>query len=476
MKLSMSMLAWYLRDKQPDCRIEDDSLCIQGLRFVSDDIDDMQPEYLYFGNGSYFFAASQYSDAYLVMNRHSMLVFKDTDFNALLNALLSAFDYFNSWEDRLRAAQERNAPLREFVDIAAPVFENPLAVGSLDMRFVVGSSLEGHRVDPLWQSIIEGAAGTHLAMYKPYFDTEGRKVQDLTERPRMVRNVYEGGDPVMMLYLPQEEELAGYISILQEDGSLELMNRQLAPVFASYCLHAKELVSDSGSIQASASLFKNLLEGRDIGKHNLDRLKSLLPTAPWRVLALQVSGRTDRLAINALLSDLKSREGCRFPVELGGTCYCMVQGLDERLVRPLATQAAIGASAPTFELATVAARRQQAEFALSHSHDEPGLFLCEEYACDYLLRTFREQELTAFLLHPALEALECYDEENQGELRHTLTEYLRCERNQHRTADEMHIHVNTLRYRLQRIREITGLTLEDEAELKYLRLSDWLEK
>ena len=26
------------------------------------------------------------------------------------------------------------------------------------------------------------------------------------------------------------------------------------------------------------------------------------------------------------------------------------------------------------------------------------------------------------------------------------------------------------------IAQITGLTLEDEAELKYLRLSDWLEK
>jgi len=40
---------------------------------------------------------------------------------------------------------------------------------------------------------------------------------------------------------------------------------------------------------------------------------------------------------------------------------------------------------------------------------------------------------------------------------------------------ELHVHANTMRYRLQRIREVAGLTLENEAELKYLRLSDWLE-
>ena len=103
------------------------------------------------------------------------------------------------------------------------------------------------------------------------------------------------------------------------------------------------------------------------------------------------------------------------------------------------------------------------------------MFLCEDYACDYLLRTFRELELTSTLLHPALEILERYDDENQTELRETLAMYLLHERNQLVAAKALHVHANTLRYRLQRIREIAGLTLEDEAELKYLRLSDWLE-
>ena len=161
MKLSMSLLAWYLRDQQPICHIQDDSLCIQGLRFVMDDVEEMQPEYLYFGMGLHFFTDEQYADKCLVVNHHSMLLFDDADYNTLLNKILSAFDFFNSWEADLLDAGTRHAPLQEFVDIAAPAFENPLAIGSLDMSFIVSSDLEGHHVDPLWESICKGTANVN---------------------------------------------------------------------------------------------------------------------------------------------------------------------------------------------------------------------------------------------------------------------------------------------------------------------------
>ena len=101
MKLSMSLLAWYLRDQNPECHIQDDCMCIQGLRFVMDDVDVMRPEYLYFGMGSHFFADRRYADRCLVANQHSMLLFSSDNYNALLNRVLSAFDFFNTWEASL---------------------------------------------------------------------------------------------------------------------------------------------------------------------------------------------------------------------------------------------------------------------------------------------------------------------------------------------------------------------------------------
>lgn len=136
---------------------------------------------------------------------------------------------------------------------------------------------------------------------------------------------------------------------------------------------------------------------------------------------------------------------------------------------------AVGASMPFSNLTSLPIRRQQSMFAPEQSDGQTGLFLCESFACSYLLESFRSLELTASLLHPALETLERYDEQNQSELRKTLSVYVRHERNQLFSARAMHIPPNTMRYRLQRIAEITGLNLEDSEELKYLRLSDWLE-
>ena len=79
--------------------------------------------------------------------------------------------------------------------------------------------------------------------------------------------------------------------------------------------------------------------------------------------------------------------------------------------------------------------------------------------------------MTAALLHPALEILENYDRENHGELRSTLSVYLTKERNQLLASEALYIHPNTMRYRLSRIRELTGLTLEDPEELKYLEIN-----
>lgn len=475
MKLSMSLLAWYLRDQEPVYHIQEDSLCIKGMRFVLDDVDDMQPEYLYFGMGSHFFADHRYEDVCLMVNQHSMLLFDGVEYNALLNGTLSAFDFFNGWEANLLDAGARNAPLQEFVDIAAPVFGNPLSVGSLDMSFIVSSNLEGHRVDPLWESICNGTADMNPALYEPYLDAVGNKIEDLSEAPQLVRNVYEGGDPVAMLYLPRGGGVAGYVSILQEDGRLTAQNLQLAPVFARYCLKAEELLSESGSLQSGAAPFQRLLEGGDIGPDNLARFKKALPAPPWRLLAMRMSGRGDRLATSALLSELRRHPDCCLPLELGRACLCVAAENAVSQVDLLQGSVSVGASAPFTDPSALPVRLQQAKFALEQAGDSRGVFLCENFACEYLLRAFRALDTTAPLLHPALEVLERYDEENQAELRMTLSTYLHHERNQLEAAKALHVHPNTMRYRLGRIREVAGLTLENAEELKYLRLSDWLE-
>ncbi|MFC6881265.1 PucR family transcriptional regulator [Actinomadura yumaensis] len=63
--------------------------------------------------------------------------------------------------------------------------------------------------------------------------------------------------------------------------------------------------------------------------------------------------------------------------------------------------------------------------------------------------------------------LEEYDSERRAELLHTLEVFLSCSGSWSRTATRLHVHVNTLRYRIRRIEDLTGRdlgTLEDRVD------------
>ena len=85
--------------------------------------------------------------------------------------------------------------------------------------------------------------------------------------------------------------------------------------------------------------------------------------------------------------------------------------------------------------------------------------------------SLKKDESAAFLLHPAIERLSEYDSENQNELLLTLNEYLKQNKNQQKTLEVLQIHRSTLKYRLQRITDLTGIRLDDPKEEAYLRLS-----
>ncbi|WP_051579717.1 PucR family transcriptional regulator [Pseudonocardia acaciae] len=70
------------------------------------------------------------------------------------------------------------------------------------------------------------------------------------------------------------------------------------------------------------------------------------------------------------------------------------------------------------------------------------------------------RDLSRMLLRPLLD----YDEENGGELVRSLHAYLRLDRAVNPTAEQLFVHRNTLRYRLNQIEELTGLRLDSTAD------------
>jgi purine catabolism regulator len=63
-----------------------------------------------------------------------------------------------------------------------------------------------------------------------------------------------------------------------------------------------------------------------------------------------------------------------------------------------------------------------------------------------------------------LSKLVAYDRKQGGELLKTLEEYFNHLGNLRATSDALHVHRNTLLYRLERIQQISGMNLEDAEE------------
>jgi len=78
-----------------------------------------------------------------------------------------------------------------------------------------------------------------------------------------------------------------------------------------------------------------------------------------------------------------------------------------------------------------------------------------------LLQNYSGQIPLENFCHPALKVLRKYDDKNNTELYVTLRTYLECNKNLQATAKSLFIHRNSLAYRIARIKELTGIDLDN---------------
>lgn len=483
MKISMSMLTWYLKPYEPIPVIMNDERMIQGMRLLPNDNLDSHQEYVYFGKASYFLSDLKYKDAHIVVYKQSYLLFKKFDYEELLNAMLSSFEYFADWSERILQAASIHLSLQKILDIGAEVIGNPFIVGDMNGTIYSSSASVNISVDPCWDFGVQTKNIHPNVTNNPFYDSNsGKIIKNLSETPQLVRNIYPGSPPVLMMHLIQNQEAIAWIGILQMNRKLTVMNQQLAPLIAQCLLKSAEFASPSATVKSSELILNEILDGKMQDSMAIRHLENRGLNKPWRLLLFSHITRNDQIQKSALLSTLQKSSKVYIPFSYHNqvlaiisdeVCYHFREYFESSL--NFATLR-IGVSMVSADWKSLPICYQQAKFALEQGDRGCGIYHCEDYAFAYLIQTLREQKMTFSILHPALDTLSAYDLQNKGELRKTLSVYLQKEMNLIETADALNIHRNTLKYRLSRIKELTNLTLKQEEELRYLRLSDWLSK
>lgn len=285
------------------------------------------------------------------------------------------------------------------------------------------------------------------------------------------------------------DEVVGYLSSLREDREPEVEADSLLALAASFVgLHMiRQQTTEEVRHRLSGELINDLLRGRhdESIMRRVRRLGYDLTPPYFLVVLLWRQRRRDQTASNptakmvmGLAADVVSR---RYPGTLIGEKDGLVLftlGTEDEASAVEAASRAISAVQDTFAGVTASAcvsKRCSQLWDMEPAYAEAGkvLRLYEDVggsgkvistshlgSFTALLQTDNLKELSDFATN-WLRPLLAYDAEKDSSLVPTLHAYLRNWGHQRKTAEDLLIHVSTLKYRLQRIRDIGGLDLSD---------------
>jgi sugar diacid utilization regulator len=331
--------------------------------------------------------------------------------------------------------------------------------------------------------LVERALNASLVLV----DSTGRQLAVAARSPADERSLTGGGAGVQTLELRVGDELVGRL-LMRVRGTppppviLSLVRTLLAaevervraPERASEeavaaLVHA--LMSDTADPaqlrSRAAALGADLEAG---GSVLVARALPLVPTEEdWGARVLAVAQRGARAAAPAALAAPAERADAR-----AGEVIIVVPGADEALARRVSETVLreLEASLPGFGFALGRSRvaggpadlrRAGAEALLAANVAEADggrrLLAFEDTGAYRLLlpyMTDQPDELQRFYAE-TLEPLTAYDEQYETELVQTLETFLDCDGNVAQTAQRLYTHRHTVRYRLERVRELTGL-------------------
>lgn len=135
---------------------------------------------------------------------------------------------------------------------------------------------------------------------------------------------------------------------------------------------------------------------------------------------------------------------------------------------------AIGISKETKDLKDIKIAYNQSKEILKLSDDKIVYF--DDYPNFEILFSLVSNSQSKDTLMKLINTIKSYDRKNNQELLITLQEFVNCNFVRNKTASNLHIHTETLRYRLKKIEEITGLKISNSTDLIYIILIKQMEQ
>ncbi len=319
-------------------------------------------------------------------------------------------------------------------------------------------------------------------------DRGGQALAVAARSPADEQSLLGESDGVEAIELRVADVEVGWLRVRARGASSPGLLRLLSTLIASEVerVRAPELASEeAAALFVSAVLARELGEreevlaaAREVGLRELERGASVLvahahPQAPaqegWRARLRAIAARAARAAVPSAVAVLSERDlgaGAEVIVLLAGADEAGARRAADGVLRDLEAGMGgfvfvVGRSRPAadpLELARAADEALLAANVAEGDHEHRVLAFEETGAYRLLLSAMSENpaELQRFYAE-TVEPLVAYDEQYATDLVATVEAFLEADGNVAGTAQRLFTHRHTIRYRLERVRELCGL-------------------
>lgn len=476
MNYSMWMLYDKLRAYDPIADIKSDQLRINGLRVMSRQekpAEDTSRLFVWLENVG--------NDPYAAQGTIRMLNGEDTitlpnvsDTSQAINDLLEAITYFNNWEKRMHSAVKERSP-QALVDLATELLGNPMVLADMGGKILAMSGAYiSEDINPVWVKFREERRLLMSNIGAPVLFS-GDALKGCTDSATTI--TLPNGTRVLLTYFGHGRTFSGGIGAWEvkrdflpsDPAVMELIGEAAADILSGR--------DGEPPLHSWPNILSDLLSGNAVDEAILRPLERHRP-GPWRLVLIHNPFFTASQSVvlkSYLLTRLQENPLRQVTLMYDDEVLALihlddVEKLLNQCVRQDGQQYYISClSQPFDDLQDIRAHYRHVRFLLDIAQGQPGTYYGEDYGLRFIVHTagVKPRRMT----HPALKTLKSHDAEKNSSLYETLFHFLINERNTRRTAQALHIHKNSMLYRLNQIRELVDLDLDNPELRLYLILS-----
>lgn len=471
MKLSMWIIKERLEQYHPIFDIKDGTARITGLRFLSQE-GNFDPD------SSYLYLSQSVDHVITLSNGGDTITLESVDHNDIFNTLIGIFDFFQRWHLALMEAAA-NHSLQELIDLGTSALNHPITLTDMAGNVLaLSSSFLSDEINDFWaNSQKTGRLSTELfALPLTNLNHENASWSNI---PQIF--LTPDKQKIIGMYLSIDGKQIAALGMREYKKPITLGDLCITKVLSNALITALSDQVHSIPARSSSDIVADILNGTDVARELTETI-SRKCSGPWKMILIYNPNRKEIIYKHALIQRFQGLHIPCIPLEYED--YVLVLASDsttDALLNSILDNREkkyfqICYSLPFDDLHRLPVRYQQMRYMMMQIGEKTGLYHTENYAFSYLLSLFQAQNQTQGLEHPALSKLREYDAKNHGDFYETLYQYLIHERSLLQGAQAMGIHKNSFLYRMQRIRSLVDIDLDDPMTRGYLLLSYFIEK